>query len=1142
MCFGNSGARRLLAVDKKVDNQDNSLIFKYILPEKVYNINISLYFRLKFNLHMLRQFPQIRLATVIAILLLAATARGQSPTLPAQGFNIFALNNLSLTTNETEGPIACGGDLSITGNYQVCLHNAGNFMVNGLKIGLLVGGKVNYQSGNALQVLQNAYVKIGNGAGSYVWYYDQNNAASPIRITPTASYDSSPKIMLQANSTQLGVGVNNNPVIQGGLLDFTGAFQTLRASSLSLSQCIGNAQLTNPNGQPIPTTGLPNQVKINLQDGVNYLNVTGTDLNNVQVFTFNQQPGASKVLVVNVDAPGTFNWNVWNQSGIGFQNCPYILYNFYNTTQLNIKGSSVIEGTVFAPFADVDKTVNQANLEGQVICKSLAHSGGEIHYAVFAPSLTGCAPVAGVAPVAGFNINNQDQCLNTNSYVFDNTSNTGNAVQPEAPISYLWDFGDGTTSTAVNPVKVYSTPGIYMVKLVATNTYGSSSSSTQVVVHAPVTPIVAQSTVSSGNGLATKQLVFTNNGSFGNYSWSLPGTGTGLYPNQPTVNFTFTEAGYYEVTLTATDGNGCAAEIVVPVVIASEDVNTGNDGGLESESLGDAVSKRYVQRKKKSIPTTLTKTDRMRYNKTVMAAEAGMTARNANGLTLPEMFPGELMPGNVAHVTSPTDILDYTVADEVLSVDFSVAGKTKAVVLGVRTTDKVYNHTKASCDRLRGAEILTVKPVQVEGYNFLMQAIKQRNGVTEYAVSFAVGKNNNQEKYTLQSNWFVKEYAISNNVYNFQVWATQPEHTMKLVKDIINNLNADLILEQTEIQKLPQTYAAKVSREGVDMVLKLKSIKEGQNIEINMEEVYSETHGFANRYNPVISEKVQTVRLEVKDGYEYDGLIKVNGQVQDAFYHADGNWGLDFDPAYTTINQYIVSNNFDREYYADELPVHRNVKLQAHSEYDYLTLYKSLLPGHLPADYTDYGFISFKAKGSGLLEIGLVKSSVQNWNHQYRAVINVRDSENIYYIPYAFFKSAGTNQTITADDLTMLTFTFLPVEAGTNDLDLTIEDVKFTKTAPAGYEELLINMNNEFITYPNPSRGDVNCLLYSDAKTTATVTLHDISGKLIYSAPVELTEGRNDLMFNFGSQNSGMMFLNITSHKTNYGTSKIVFK
>jgi len=50
------------------------------------------------------------------------------------------------------------------------------------------------------------------------------------------------------------------------------------------------------------------------------------------------------------------------------------------------------------------------------------------------------------------------------------------------------------------------------------------------------------------------------------------------------------------------------------------------------------------------------------------------------GQTLLDMFPTELIAGNVANVTSPTDILDYTVADEVLSVDFSIEGKTKGVV------------------------------------------------------------------------------------------------------------------------------------------------------------------------------------------------------------------------------------------------------------------------------------------------------------------------------------------------------------------------------------------------------------------------------------------------------------------------------
>ncbi len=41
--------------------------------------------------------------------------------------------------------------------------------------------------------------------------------------------------------------------------------------------------------------------------------------------------------------------------------------------------------------------------------------------------------------------------------------------------TYLWDFGDGNTSTAENPTYAYSTPGTYTVELVATNsTFGIS--------------------------------------------------------------------------------------------------------------------------------------------------------------------------------------------------------------------------------------------------------------------------------------------------------------------------------------------------------------------------------------------------------------------------------------------------------------------------------------------------------------------------------------------------------------------------------------------------------------------------------------------------------------------------------------------
>ncbi len=221
--------------------------------------------------------------------------------------------------------------------------------------------------------------------------------------------------------------------------------------------------------------------------------------------------------------------------------------------------------------------------------------------------------------------------------------------------------------------------------------------------------------------------------------------------------------------------------------VSSGNTSTGNDGGVESESLGDAISKIYVGRKKNSVPTEFVKSSENLYNKAKMKSAQPYQGK---GQTMLDMFPTQLVAGNVANVTSPTDILDYTVADEVLSVDFSLDGKTKGVVLGIKTSDKIYNHTKASCDRLRGAEILNIQTIRLGGYNFLMQGLKQRNGIVEYAISFAVAKNKNDGNYTIQTNWYVNDYTKFNDVYNFQVWSTKPADTQKMVTDILKNLQS----------------------------------------------------------------------------------------------------------------------------------------------------------------------------------------------------------------------------------------------------------------------------------------------------------------------------------------------------------------
>ena len=790
-----------------------------------------------------------------------------NPTSPAECFNVFIEKNITLTDGSTNGSLAAGGDLTLNGNYTVASQDCGCFDVNGNEIGLLVGGKVVYIGNNVLSVTNaTQYAKIGDSNGSSAWYQNPSNAAAPIRVTPGSNYNATSHIQLQGNASAFSASTNNNPIFEQNALDFSLAFQKLRTNSISLSQATNNAQLTDNNGTSISNTNLPSIVKINLQNGTNYLNVTGVDLNNVDTFMYNQQPDANKTLVINVNAAGTFNWDVWQQATVGLVESPYIIYNFYNTTNLQIEGNQAIAGTVLAPFANINKTVNTENILGQVIGKSLNHNGGEMQCAVFTPNVE--SPIAPeTAPTAEFTIDNNGVCLEGNVFNFTNTSNTGVAYQPINPISYVWNFGDGTSSILMNPKKTYSASGTFNVELTATNTFGSNTETTQVnLLTPPNHPAITKATLDSSPGTVTREITLVNSAYYDSWSWSLVGGASGLYPNQDVVSFNFTAAATYEIIVTGTK-DGCNQSKTITFVIPSTEVTSGNSGGVESESLGDAISKIYVNRKKNSVPTNFVKSSKNLYNKAALKRAQPYLGKNLD-LTMLDMFPSELVAGDVANVTSPTDILDYTVADEVLAVDFSIGGKTKGVVLGIRTSDKIYNHTKASCDRLRGAEILDVQTVQLEGYNFLMQGIKQRSGVIEYAVSFAVAKNKNDANYTIQTNWYVNQYTKFNDVYNFQVWSSNPTDTQKLVKDILANLIASIPVNQSETQTVPSTFASKISREASDLIIKLRSTSKGENVEISLDEIYTETtKTFSHIYNPLSTELEQTLRMDISDGY-----------------------------------------------------------------------------------------------------------------------------------------------------------------------------------------------------------------------------------------------------------------------------------
>ncbi len=121
------------------------------------------------------------------------------------------------------------------------------------------------------------------------------------------------------------------------------------------------------------------------------------------------------------------------------------------------------------------------------------------------------------------------------------------------PVASTWDFGDATTSTQINPVKIYTVPGAYQIRLIAD--FGGcldTAYSTVTVLDKPLADFTALNTTSCKAPLTVS---FTNNSVGATaYNWNF-GDGNSSAVRNPT--HTYTASGKFTVTLIVTNANGC---------------------------------------------------------------------------------------------------------------------------------------------------------------------------------------------------------------------------------------------------------------------------------------------------------------------------------------------------------------------------------------------------------------------------------------------------------------------------------------------------------------------------------------------------------------------------------------------------------
>ena len=153
----------------------------------------------------------------------------------------------------------------------------------------------------------------------------------------------------------------------------------------------------------------------------------------------------------------------------------------------------------------------------------------------------------GLAPVADFDALYAYNVVPTTVAFRDLSTGT-------TPMKYLWEFGDGATSTEQNPSHNYIRQGLYTVKLTVTNAYGSSSETKEnfiAVGLAPKADFSADPT--TGNTPLTVAFTDRSTGHPTSWNWNF---GDGKESGLPNPVHTYWTSGEYTVTLTATNQYG----------------------------------------------------------------------------------------------------------------------------------------------------------------------------------------------------------------------------------------------------------------------------------------------------------------------------------------------------------------------------------------------------------------------------------------------------------------------------------------------------------------------------------------------------------------------------------------------------------
>ena len=596
--------------------------------------------------------------------------------------------------------------------------------------------------------------------------------------------------------------------------------------------------------------------------------------------------------------------------------------------------------------------------------------------------------------------------------------------------------------------------------------------------------------------------------------------------------------------LTDCDDPACSGVAACPVLVPQ--VSSGNDGGLESnDRLSQQINKRNYLRIKGNH-----KFDKKTATRVLKSSNYKKTSAKTANFELKDLIPLDVIPGAVAVESSALDLIAITNATELYSLDYMKDGETVAVVLATKTENGVYEHTKFICDRLLGAELLSVSTIElfedeseegedgVEGVHFIKSIIKNSNGTKEFVLSFSGRLANNEENFEIDSHWNIDKYEADATYYNFQIWANSIDDLLTLGQEAIALFEIQKPILDYNTSTPPPVFVKKGAYVNGALELELINVRRSKSIIIDAGFKRTETSA-TEYFNQTLELKGNYIEtLTIETGNIFDIGFRIENEFNltpDDLFMSDGVWGKDDSPVGTTINEFAITQN-DNIYAGSGYRVERNISLKAITS-EYVSAFRSFTPRFTSIDLSNYDLFELDAKGTGDLEITIVKESISAWENQFRTTIKLNETESHYAIPVSHFVSAAGGELDLVDAINIV-FTMSSDGTEVLEKEMNLNNIQFTEQV-LGVDTAVIEENNVLLM-PNPMKSSAELSFYSETNAEIKIEVFNLTGSLIRKTEEITIIGNNKITILREGLRPGMYFVKIRNDFRNYKTIKLV--